>query len=95
MIPIIWSRNSEHDLDQIFEIISQDSLVKATHFIAELSKSVEKLQIFPETGRIVPEYGITHIREIIHKKYRIVYSVLKNKIVILTVFNGHKTLQEL
>ena len=95
MIPIIWSRNSEHDLDQIFEIISQDSLVKATHFIAELSKSVEKLQIFPETGRIVPEYSITHIREIIHKKYRSVYSVLENKIVILTVFNGHKTLQEL
>ena len=95
MIPKIWSRNSEHDLDQIFEIISQDSLVKAAHFIAELSKSVEKLQLFPETGRIVPEYSITHIREIIHKKYRIVYSVLENKIVILTVFNGHKTLQEL
>jgi plasmid stabilization system protein ParE len=95
MIPIIWSRNSELDPDQIFEKISQDSPVYATRFIAEISKSVEKLQLFPESGKVVSEYGIQHIREISHKRYRIVYSVLDNRIVILTVFNGYKPLKEL
>ena len=95
MIPIIWSRNSELDIDKIHEKISLESQVKATRFIAEISKSVEKLQVFPETGRVVPEYGISHIREVIYKKYRIVYYILENRIVILTVFNGHKSLQEL
>ena len=30
---------------------------------------------FPELGRIVPEFGDTHIREIVVRSYRVIYRV--------------------
>lgn len=91
MKSIIWSLSSEADLDEIFECISKDSPQNA--FIKGLIESVEKILIFPNSGRVVPEYLISHIREIHYKDYRAVYSVMEEVVVILTVFNGHKELR--
>ena len=39
----------------------------------ELISATEQLQLFPEHGRIVPEYRNPDLREIIFRPYRIVY----------------------
>ena len=93
MKSIIWSHNSEADLDEIFEFISKNSPQNAVNFIKGLTESVEKILIFPTSGRVVPEYSIVHIREIQYKDYRVVYSVMEEVVLILTVFNGHKELR--
>ena len=93
MKSIIWSHNSETDLDEIFEIISQDSPKNAINFIKGLVQSVEKILLFPNSGRVVPEFSIAHIRELQYKDYRIVYSVMEDVVLILTVFNGHKEIR--
>jgi plasmid stabilization system protein ParE len=41
-------------------------------------------------GRVVPEIANPDIRELIFKKYRIVYRLNENCIEILTVFEGHR-----
>jgi len=41
----------------------------------ELITETDRLQEFPELGRIVPEYRTADIREIIFRTYRIVYRV--------------------
>ena len=41
----------------------------------ELISEADRLQEFPELGRIVPEYRNDYIREIIFRPYRIVYRV--------------------
>ena len=41
----------------------------------ELISETDRLQEFPELGRIVPEYKNDFIREIIFRPYRIVYRV--------------------
>jgi len=41
----------------------------------ELISETDRLQEFPELGRIVPEYRNDGIREIILRPYRIVYRV--------------------
>jgi plasmid stabilization system protein ParE len=41
----------------------------------ELISETDRLQAFPELGRIVPEYRNDHIREIVFRPYRIVYRV--------------------
>jgi plasmid stabilization system protein ParE len=44
------------------------------------------LKTKPESGRIVPELGIIHIREFIEGNYRIVYRLLSNELIeILTI----------
>jgi toxin ParE1/3/4 len=41
----------------------------------ELISETDRVQEFPEFGRIVPEYRNANIREIIFRPYRIVYRV--------------------
>ncbi len=42
-------------------------------FVTEIFERLEALSIHPEMGRIVPEFGVAHLRELIHPPFRIVY----------------------
>ena len=44
-------------------------------------------------GRTVPEISNPDIRELIFRKYRIVYRINGNNLDILTVFEGHRLLR--
>ncbi len=44
-------------------------------------------------GRTVPEIANPDIRELVFKKYRIVYRLKANCVEILTVFEGHRLLR--
>lgn len=44
-----------------------------------LFNAVEQLTDFPESGRMVPEFGDPAIRELIRKPFRIVYRVNKEQ----------------
>ena len=43
----------------------------------------------PLAGRKVPEFSREDIRELIEGNYRIVYQAFSDRLVILTVFEGH------
>jgi hypothetical protein len=54
---------------------------------------VEALENSPFIGRAVPEAGDQWIREIIHRKYRIIYSLTQKEIVnILTIHSAARPL---
>jgi toxin ParE1/3/4 len=55
--------------------ISRDSPQRAELFGYRLIAETDKLETFPELGRVVPEYRIPTVREIIVRSYRIVYRV--------------------
>jgi plasmid stabilization system protein ParE len=48
----------------------------------------------PLAGRKVPEFSRDDIRELIEGKYRIVYQVFADRLVVLTVFEGHRLFPE-
>ena len=72
---LIWSPASRDDLHHIVSFISRDSRRRAEAFGYRLIAETDKPQNFPEIGRVVPEYRIPTIREIIVRSYRIVYRV--------------------
>jgi toxin ParE1/3/4 len=72
---LIWSPASRDDLLDIVTFISRDSRQRAETFGYRLIAETDKLQNFPEIGRVVPEYRDLTIREIIVRAYRIVYRV--------------------
>ncbi len=79
---------------EIEAFISIDSPERAIKFVDEIIEHAEK--ILPDQirlGRVVPEISNPNIRELIFKKYRIVYRLNKNNIEILTVFEGHRLLR--
>jgi len=70
---LIWSPAARLDLREIAEFISEDDPVAAKKFVRHLLQTVERLQLFPESGRIVPEFEDPHLREIIRSPCRVVY----------------------
>jgi toxin ParE1/3/4 len=72
---LIWSPAARDDLHDIVFFIARDNPNRARSFGYELISETNRLQEFPELGRIVPEYRNDQIREIIFRPYRIVYRV--------------------
>jgi toxin ParE1/3/4 len=62
---LIWSPAARDDLHDIVIFIGRDNPNRAMSFGYELISETDRLQEFPELGRIVPEYTTDNIREII------------------------------
>ncbi len=91
---IHWTRESLRQLTEIEAFIAKDNAERAAKFVDEIVVHAESvLPGAPRSGRTVPETSNPEIRELIFKKYRIVYRVHKNNVEILTVFEGHRLLR--
>jgi Plasmid stabilization system protein len=56
--------------------------------------AVERLAIFPTSGRPLPEFPTSPLREVIVDPYRIVYRTSGSAILILAVIHGKRLLKE-
>jgi plasmid stabilization system protein ParE len=75
-------------LRRIRDYIASDSPLFAHVFVDRLTGSVTRLRTFPRSGRVVPEFGLEHIRELIVSNYRIVYRVRGDTVEVTTVFHS-------
>lgn len=91
---LVWSKESLTRLQEIEDFIAEDNPKAALEFINKIINRAETITLHPKKGRIVPEIAVENIRELIYKNYRIVYLIKEKAIVILTVFEGHKLLNE-
>jgi plasmid stabilization system protein ParE len=92
MAEIRWTPQASDDLEAIAEFISLDSHHYASLFVTDVVNATERLELFPESGRIVPELNEHLIREIILGNYRIVYRITHTAVEILTVYHSARLL---
>lgn len=59
-------------------------------FAGEIIEKVEALQTCPEMGRIVPEFEVVALRELIHPPFRIVYRIDGNRIRIVRIWRSER-----
>jgi toxin ParE1/3/4 len=62
-------------------------------FVAAILKHCGMLQIHPDAGRIVPEFNMDHIRELIHAPFRVVYLRQAKEIVLIRVWRSERQLE--
>jgi addiction module RelE/StbE family toxin len=91
---IRWSPLSIERITEIGDYIAQESPATALRIIREIIQSVERLEAFPKSGRVVPEFGNPDIREVIHPPYRILYQEVDTIIEILTVIHSRQQLSQ-
>jgi addiction module RelE/StbE family toxin len=90
---IIWSPQALEDLTNIRHFIAADAPRTARRFIKRIFDSVERLERHPHSGAIVPELRTDEFREILLKKYRIIYRVrTPERVEIVTVYHGSRLL---
>ncbi len=90
---LIWSKEALERLSEIEEFIGRDNPERAETFVDYLISQGESILNNPLIGRILPEISNPDIREVIAKRYRIVYRITEGRIEILTVFEGHRLLR--
>jgi toxin ParE1/3/4 len=60
--------------------------------LREILARVERLADFPESGHMVPEFGLVQLREIIHPPFRIVYRFSKDRVRVVRVWRSERLL---
>lgn len=89
---IEWTELSISDLQHIRDYIAKDSEYFAARFVEKIIYRIDMLPDFPKMGRIVIEADDKAIRELIYQKYRIIYRVEKERILILAIIHGSRDL---
>jgi len=64
---VVLSRTTADDLAEIVEYIARDNPRAALTFGHELVAHTRKLKDFPQIGRVVPEFQVETLRELIHE----------------------------
>jgi len=82
---IVWSPRALERVSGFADYIAEDSPSEAKKWLTKLFTEVERLETFPENARVIPELNDPKIREVIFKKYRIIYEITEDHISILTV----------
>lgn len=90
MTELIWSPRAVADLEEIRTFIDVDSPAWADLTVRRIVAAVERLQQFPDSGRMVPERQSPALREVISGNFRIVYRRLATTVEIATVFRGSR-----
>lgn len=88
-----WSERSVNDLIAIQKYIAQNNPQTAKKWVTQLRQRARRAAETAMTGRVVPEFNQTDIREVFLGNYRIVYRILDDGILVLTVFEGHRLLK--
>lgn len=91
---LTWTNEALNRLIEIEDYISEDSPRRALNFVNQIIQKAESLKKHSRKGRIVPEFSIPEIRELIYKNYRIVYIIRKESLEILTVFESHRLIRK-
>ena len=59
-------------------------------FVREIVEHVEYLADFPEGGRVVPEFGLSQLREVVHPPFRIVYRLDDERVRVVRIWRSER-----
>jgi len=91
-VSVHWTKTAQDHLAGIHGYVAQNSPEYAQHMVDRLTRRSEQIAAFPQSGRIVPEYRLEQIREVIEGPYRIIYHIKTNQIDVLAVVHGARNI---
>lgn len=62
-------------------------------YVSAILEHAEILMRHPDAGRIVPEFSLGHIRELIHVPFRVVYLRQKASVVLIRIWRSERQLE--
>lgn len=95
---VVWTNNAQNDLALVIEHIKLDSIAIAKELFFEIKNQCDQLNYMPTRKRVVPELqsiGIAKYREIIYKRWRIVFKVEAFEVSVLLVADSSRNLEDL
>ena len=91
-LKVVWSPEALEDLESIAHYIARDSGSYAVAVVEKMLAAARDLAEFPEAGRVVPEVGEETLRERSIYRYRLLYRIAPDRILIVAVVHGRRLL---
>ncbi len=91
---IKWTLAALDDLEQIAEYIGRDSQFYAAGVVQEVFTAAESIGRLPLASGIVPEFEDESIREILVRRYRMIYQVRDESVHMLAIVHGARDLPD-
>ena len=91
-----WTDDAINDFDNIIGYIFKENKTNAKSMYLAIKNQCQALDHFPLRGHIIPELqalGFTDYREIIYKRWRIIYSVEKQNVYLLLILDSRQDIQ--
>ncbi|WP_089713022.1 type II toxin-antitoxin system RelE/ParE family toxin [Halomonas daqiaonensis] len=93
MAEVIWTEPALQELDAIAEYIALDNPAAAIRLVHEVFDKIERLEGFPQSGRIPPELPDSVYREVVVPPCRIFYRQDERRILVLYVMREERQLR--
>ena len=90
-----WSPEAVEDVESIASYIERDSSYYARAVVTQIITLAEVIPEHPRLGRVVPEMNDPEYRERFVHKYRVIYRVETDRILIAAVIHGSRDLDPL
>ena len=89
---VVWTDRAKARLRQIHRHIARDQVVNADLMVDRLTRRTDQLIEHPRSGRVLPSFQREDVRELVEAPYRLVYLILADRIVILSVRDTRRVL---
>lgn len=84
---IFWTDAALGQLEAIRDYLAQTSPEYAQRVVERLVKRSEQIAAFPYSGRMLPEYEMDEVRQVLESSYRLIYLIKEQQIEILAVIH--------
>jgi len=69
---------------------AQGNRAAASALVAQVLERIEQLECFPQSGRIVPEFQQSVLRELIEPPFRLVYRLTSNSLTVIRIWRRER-----
>lgn len=76
---VLWTDAAVAQLEAVHDYLARTSPEYARRIVDRLTKRSAQISAFPFSGRMVPEYELNEVREVIEASYRIIYLVKEDE----------------
>jgi plasmid stabilization system protein ParE len=74
-VKVLWTESAFAHLQAIHDYLAQTSPEYALRIVDRLTARSIQIATFPFSGRMVPEYELNEVREVVEGPYRIIYLI--------------------
>ena len=92
---VIWSATAQFRLEEIYSWIAADDKEAAAKLTGRIVDRADQIAAFSMSGRVVPEFNMPQIREVMEGPYRIIYHIGADRIEVLTVLHSSQDMQSM
>lgn len=94
---VIWTQEALERLEDIhyYLAVQEKAPQAARETLDRIFAREPQIQEMPLSGRIVPDYKIANLRELLEGAYRIIYLIENNRILIVSVMHQSRLLPKI